>query len=442
MATVGSESLSADWFVTLAMSGRRIPLAADVDSVMQVKRAVADHLGLSNNHWKYVYVYSCNRDGQMDMLQCTGRVSASDNLYAVVSKTPCFKLIPFLDRPEQEPVFVGRGILSPDGKVYWPPRCAFRAFYMCPDRMYMVKYCYNRIEFDTEYTVGGLLPSTGDIYFAPRQQGRVLRVEPGGFPSFVGPQLRGYQTEPCLGLDGSLYFPPCGANALLRIQPDGTVTTTLLIDNSEHCKGVLSPNGSIYFAPTAGSVVLLIVRPDGSVNFQLLRLPNGMYFNKGGVSNYDNCVYFVGRGAMRIKMSGAISFDDLSNIADASCIYNCDPVATPCGVLVFPPNSLGMFLQCGGRQRRYVVPHRGNADYKHAFIAPGGGKGMLVSEPSGGSEGILRVHDYREDGDLVIHKIWLEDCAPEGDWLSPPTILDDGVIFGPQFGKFFLRLYC
>lgn len=460
MAAVDCMSLFENWFVTLLASGQRIPLNGDVVSSLCVKQAVAAHLGLIE-HDDYIYIYSRDQDGQMHMLEYSRSVCPSDShLYAVVTEKPHIEVIPLPPRFNSAYRWrssIGRGIQSPDGCVYWPPLDEEYGLRLTPSGN-VECYCGGGLGIDVfmhaeAYIVGGLLPCTDDIYFAPYESDQVLRIKPGGNTSLVGPRIAGesrYSAEPTVGLDGSLFFPPYRCDELLRITPDGTVTLIRMPDwiagggsvQYYVAKGVMSPNGSIYFAPKQVGA-LMIVRPDGAVEFQRLDIDvRRTCFKVGGFSSYDNCVYFAGTNILRITMGGRVSvIKEEPEPVWFTPQFRCEPFQMDDGTLVFPPGGLRHFLRVGdGIQTRYEGR---NLVYRYAFFAPGDGSLVLVHETEPGA---MIMEHHRKDG--AVGEISLTPFGPlHGPdrcmyaWLSPPTICDDCVIFAPQQGDYFVRVH-
>lgn len=464
MSLASSGSAPVVWL----MSGNAVQLKDAPKSCLDIKEAVAGSLQLYIDDLSYISVYKRDPTGSWSILGHTESVdglSMHETLHAVIRQKP-------LLQRRYHGLYRYRGtqygLLSRDGCVYWAPSRDM-CLRLTPDGEMEEIKIYEPIDGDAdsvridEWTGGAVLPSTGDIYFAPDQHNRVLRIQPGGIASLVGPTIGPpelpqyplrhlYQADGCVAMDGSIFFAPCMWDMVLHITSNGEVRLSPIPDELKSpypnkqfmVPGVLSPNGTIYVAPHHSKGVLCI-RPDGAIESKMLDvLMQTMCrwtFN-GAVAAVDNCIYFApkyGPFVLQITMADEINTIDISDGHDDGegycyvSTYCCRGFAFKDGRVYFAPTRSDVFLVCGNGVRTWCIANC-PLDISFAAVAPVSGN--IVCLLQDGLE--AKVMQIMPDGAFAYMHIALKDYPRR--LVGPPVVVENRLIFGPSLSPYGLEL--
>lgn len=161
--------------------------------------------------------------------------------------------------------------------------------------------------FSSDSFYGAVKAPNGFIYFIPKQSDSVIKYNPFNdlFTTFGSDILSGSSLyfSGVLAQNNKIYTIPRNAERVLEINvADDSYRFIGDLVGSEHCGGVLAPNGKIYAPPFRSTSKVLIINPItqsiGSINITEGLSGNPLYF--GGSLGYDGKIYFIPRSAPEV----------------------------------------------------------------------------------------------------------------------------------------------
>jgi len=323
----------------------------------------------------------------------------------------------------------------------------------------------NTTSSGTEFYIGGVLATNGDIHFIPVYATRGQKVSSSGVVStyaLVYTTGEGY-TGGVLASNGDIHFVPQKAAVGQKISASGVVSTYSLVTTGTpgYMGGVLAPNGDIHFIPYSASVGQKVSAAGVVSTYSLVYTTGNAYF--GGVLAPNGDIHFVPFSANRgqkISSAGVVSTYSLVSTSTVNGQYMGGVLAAN-GDIHFVPRdaSRGQKISAAGVVSTYsLIYTTANTAFTGGVLAPNGdihfvpftapvgqkvsASGVvstysLLSVPGGGVSQYLAGAVLSPSGDIyfVPGGAWPNSTMP-GLKISTGTTRNIGYALSPFFNKF------